>query len=187
MKIVIPIIALSALIASGVPAWSGSPSAGSLQIKMKIDKECTVNPGGGAVLDFGKHGLVTGDIDGVGAFTIQCTQGVDYTLGLGKGSNWENSQRRMKNDKGDYIVYQLFSSADLKLAWKSYTAPLNPIDSAKAMVLTDKANVDRGALASGKATGAVTSVPVYGRILAKDAASAAIGAYTDTVEVEVRF
>jgi spore coat protein U-like protein len=197
MKIVIPVIALSALIASSVSAWSGSPSTNNLQIKMTIDKGCTVNPGGDAVLDFGTIGLVTGNIDIEGALTIQCTKGVDYTIGLGSGSNEgeKKSSRRMKNDKGDYIAYQLFSRATRNEKWASYSVPMNPPKIPKSdpsypsvsQLLRDKTSLDNGALAGGKADGAVTSVPVYGRIEATDVASAASGTYTDTVTVEVRF
>lgn len=116
MKIVIPIIALSALIASGVSAWSGSPSTGSLQIKMKIDKACKVNPGGDAVLDFGEHGIFTAISSKMTRETsihVQCTSGVPYKIGLDAGQNSIKqlfiSYRYLKSANGDTILYYLTS------------------------------------------------------------------------------
>ncbi|QRI43830.1 hypothetical protein [Bacteriophage sp.] len=184
MKIVIPVIALSALIASGVSAWSGSPSTGKLQIKMKIDEECKVNPGGDAVLDFGNQTtLDANSFEGVGSIQVQCTAGVKYAIYLDAGKNSKNKDpsdvlnRRMINDKGDYLAYQLYQPQDRTVIWGS----------------SPHTSISRG-LTGIVSSGDRQTFSVYGKIEhAKNVVAntfmdtVATGTYTDTVTVEVRF
>lgn len=177
MKIVIPIIALSALIASGVSAWSGSPSTGKLQIKMTIDKECKVNPGGDAILDFGAIGIVDGNsnIDVNSIINIQCTKGVSYSIALGRGNySYEGTsyfKRRLKLNPEDYfgVPYELY------------------LDSARTKIWGDGRMFDLAAFIS--TDGSVQSIPVYGRVntYAIDRLPLLPGTYTDTVTVTVQF
>lgn len=175
MKIVIPIIALSALIASSVSAWSGSPSTDNLQIRMTIDEECKVNPGGDAVLDFGNQTtLDANSFEGVGSIQVQCTAGVKYAIYLDAGKNAPDKDpshvlnRRMINDKGDYLTYQLYQPQDRAVIWGS-----SPF-----------ASLSRG-LTGIVSSGDRQTFSVYGKI--KYANNVATGTYTDTVTVEVRF
>lgn len=194
MKIVIPIIALSALIASGVSAWSGSPSTNNLQIKMKIDEACTVNSGGDAVLDFGEHGLVTGDIDAQtpsedgGSIHVLCTAGIYFSIYLDAGRSpiepGNIMERRMTNGKGDYIRYQLYLTPSRSQYFDNWGAPPLP----------QSGSVGWGAVNLGKgltdqfshSDAGAQPIPVYGRIQKSDIPFAP-GIYSDTVTVTVTF
>lgn len=183
MKIVIPIIAMSALIASGVSAWSGSSSTGSLQIKMKIDKTCTVNPGGDAVLDFGEYGVLpaASAINHETSIKVQCTNNVPYKIGLdsGKNSVVPNSSihRRMKSGSGsNYIGYHLFSDEKRATHWG------NNFDEVV------KSNSGNSAAISKTADGTTQPHQIYGNISRfHHVEDAPPGTYTDTVTVTVQF
>lgn len=195
MKIVIPVIALSALIASGVSAWSGSPSTGSLQIKMKIDKECTVNPGGDTVLDFGTLGTITAKqtaaYDTEASIQVRCTSGVSYQIGLDAGlypvRPGATYLRRLKSTIGEtYIYYSLISPKDPKdpattnsrwgnnFLWDGLTpsqrGDTDPTVSGEA----------DGTLKSHRVIGTYSFIGVYGQ-------DVPVGTYTDTVKVTVQF
>ncbi|MBN9136345.1 spore coat U domain-containing protein [Phyllobacterium sp.] len=182
MKIVIPIIALSALIASGVSAWSGS-TGGSLQIKMKIDKECKVSD---ALLDFGT--TTVGSFGRVieGFIKAQCTKGIQYNIALGPGMNPVNSEppqpfyRRLilpndpssgdasKSRYKDFIPYYLYSDASHSTLWG------------------DGSRSGMPALPR-EADGTVQSIAVYGKIESVGLMRDLPGTYTDTVTVTVQF
>jgi len=188
MKIVIPVIALSTLIASGVSAWSGSPSTGKLQIKMKIDEGCTVNPGGDAVLDFGEHGILTAASPAMTRETsiqVQCTSGVPYKIGLNAGLNPKEpgvtNLRQLKSANGNYISYFLRSPATKNVTsyvwgWGNnfYWDNMDP---------KGEPTVD------GEGDGTPQSHPVIGGLVTGtlDRGGPPPGTYTDTVTVEVRF
>lgn len=179
MKIVIPVIALSALIASGVSAWSGSPSTNNLQIRMKIDKGCTVNPGGNAVLDFGT-------ISGLDYLTyiyvetaiqIQCTKGVNYSIALDGGKHpsdiFQEFRRYLTPESGAFVErknfpYELFSDSARTKPWGDGSKRDMP-------VFSDIPAAD----------GSVKSIPVYARGYAER--DTPPGTYTDTVTVTVKF
>lgn len=203
MKIVIPVIALSALIASGASAWSGSSSpTGSLQIKMKIDKECTVNLD--AFLNFGIHTALDSDIDaktasqGAGAIKVVCAPGVIFSIYLDAGSNSavkdrdDIVNRKMINSKGEYISYQLFTDKKRTTTWASSRSEVIAHDKLREPYFehTGIKGYKKGGLESTITHGDPFFYPVYGRITKKTSATAknvAPGEYTDTVTVMVTF
>lgn len=193
MKIVIPVIALSALIASGVSAWSGSPSTGNLQIKMTIDKECTVNPTGDAVLDFGTYGTVTNapsSIERETSIQVQCTSGVPYKIGLNAGLNPKEPGathlRQLKSAEGNYISYVLRSPEITRTLGGIWG---DDFDWTLHHTISERGDLTVG----GKGDGTRQSHLVIGSLVTLSGGvfdnnvSAPAGTYTDTVTVTVQF
>lgn len=177
MKVFVPIIAVSALLASTVSGWSAeTPPApktttGTLTVKITINKECKVNPGGEATLDFGSYGVVVAnDIDQKSSISVQCTKNTPYSIGLNAGVNASTegdvATRRMKGTgANDYVGYQLYSDEGRQTVWGN----------------TEKKDV----VASKTGDGTAQSYQVYGRV--PKSAPIAAGTYTDTVTVTVTF
>lgn len=176
MKVFVPIIAASALLASTVSGWSAETptisktTTGTLTVKITINKECKVNPGGEATLDFGSYGVVTNDIDQKSSINVQCTKDTPYSIGLNAGDNPSSSgdvaTRRMKGTTANtFVGYQLYADEGRQTVWGN----------------TDKKDV----VASKIGDGTVQAYQVYGRV--PKSASIVAGTYTDTVTVTVTF
>lgn len=183
MKIVVPILTLSALIASGVSVWSGPPDSGNLQVKMTVNSECIVNPtGSGSLLDFGATDKKVGDLTAQGAIELQCTEGSQFKIGLnvGKGGSVEYApegtivKREMRNmdaskSYGHSLEYQLFFDAQYK---KNVS-----ITAVKEKDISPFSKTDSG----------TRIYPIYGRILEAKWRKAPFGNYSDEVTVSVTF
>lgn len=194
MKVVIPILALSTLIASSVSCWSASAVSDILKVKLEVRAECSVGVDGGGVLDFGNNGRVTEDIRIQGSIQVQCNHEVAYTIGLNNGRNWSKA-RRMKSESGSFIVYELYQDSERKNIWavkggKQHGRSIKPYDAEYLQVLYAKEGAlpsEGTAFKETEANGSVQPFTVYGRVLKSDATSAPPGEYSDTVTVEVRF
>lgn len=192
MKIVIPILALSTLIASSVSCWSASGLSGNLEVKMEVGAGCSVKVGGGGVLDFGNHDRVTEDIRIQGSIEVKCNRGTKYNVGLERGLNYSstNRTRRMKSESGSLIVYELYKDSAYKDIWGNagMTGSNNTGFNAEYLqTLYQKEQSYSPALTGLFANGSVRSFTVYGRVLKSDAMSAPPGRYSDTVRVMVSY
>ncbi|PWV86619.1 Csu type fimbrial protein [Phyllobacterium myrsinacearum] len=171
MKIFVPVLAMSALLASTVAGWS-APATGTLQVKLTIAKECKV-VSSNAILTFDSTkvsaaGNIEDDTGKNGAIEVQCTRDTTYKIALGEGENYENGSRRMKTADGkNFVAYVLYSDSKRERPWGS-------VD--KALGVNDPLT----------GTNARQSYPVYGRVFMPKAGIAA-GDYADTVTVTVEF
>ncbi|PRD51173.1 spore coat protein U domain-containing protein [Phyllobacterium myrsinacearum] len=192
MKIVIPILALSGLIASSVSAWSSSPN-GTLQVSMKAERKCEVI---GAVVEFEGIGTALKDLRYDGAIKVQCTKGVVYSISLDGGKNSSDTEynafskelpddthRWIKDEKGYIrIPYTLYSTANNEeILWRDRGNSKVYFIEGKATLL--KPNVIADVLASG--TLQPHPFTIFVRKVDMDGAPA--GVYTDTVTVTVGF
>ncbi|ONK21253.1 hypothetical protein BLX87_22830, partial [Bacillus sp. VT-16-64] len=118
MKVFIPILAASALLASTVSGWSEVLNS-NLLVKIVIGEACKVNPGGKSELHFGSHGDVTGNTTGgKGIIQVKCSKGTKFSIALDDGKNLDASGvRNMKNGAGETISYQLYSDSENKTPW----------------------------------------------------------------------
>ncbi|MBZ3691234.1 Csu type fimbrial protein [Phyllobacterium calauticae] len=169
MKVFIPVIAASALLASTVSGWSGT-AIDTLTVKITISPECKVNPDGNATLDFKTPAILNKDADADGTIKVLCTKGTTYSIGLDAGTNpstqGDVATRRMKSSSADgYVGYQLYSDVDRKNVWGN----------------TEK----KDTVASKIADGTAQPYTVYGRAL--KTATGVAGAYSDQVTVTVTF
>lgn len=177
MKVFVPVIAASALLASTVSGWSAETPpksrtvTGSLQVKITISQECKVNPDGDATLNFGTPTILSQDAYSVGTIKVLCTKDTTYNIGLNAGNNpstpGDVATRRMKHTgNNDYVGYQLYSDEGRKNVWGT----------------TEKKDTVDSKIADGTAQ----PYSVYGRV-PKLATAVATGEYTDTVTVTVTF
>ena len=183
MKVFIPVIAASTLLASTVSGWSAEPATGTLEVTITIGEQCKVNPGGNASLDFGKYGSLDRDIDkatvkeGIGSIQVQCTKDIPYTIALDAGKHsifGDNvNDRHMllvsTDNPGEEIKYNLFSDEAHTRVWGN----------------TPSSNGNSGDVVSAKATGDVQSHQVFGRVEGRS--NLMPGVYKDTVTASVSF
>jgi spore coat protein U-like protein len=93
----------------------------------------------------------------------------NMTISLGGGANGTVSARRMRNDDGDLLTYNLFADAGRNTIWGDGTGGFDPVEVE-----------NRFSVLSWN-----TTTPVYGRIFA--APMAQPGHYTDTIIVTVEW
>jgi spore coat protein U-like protein len=123
---------------------------------------CVVSPGAlafGTYDPLGAHAAAP--LDAQGSFQVACTRSTGYSIGLGPGSFAAGAVRRMANGP-HRLQYELYTSAARTTVWSTTVTVV-------------------GAAAST----APTTLTVYGRIPAGQAAAA--GAYADTVLMTVSF
>lgn len=143
---------------------------GNLQVKARIAGGCTLKNTSDAILDFGvveevndtpKIVKTNDDM----SIQIQCSKGIDYSIGLGGGRNPEGDAdsplfRNMSFDNGK-IAYILSSTSEVNSVWS----------------LRNRVN--------GTGSGNIQKYPVYGYIYPREMPEA--GDYTDTVTIEVQY
>jgi len=123
MKIVIPILAMSAMIASNGVGWSAETATGSLGVKLEFARECKIDPGAkGLLLDFGRHLTLANvaekeNIEAEAIFEVQCTLGVAYNIYIDSGKNTPvsgvSAERKMSNGKDAFIDYGIYHRDNL--------------------------------------------------------------------------
>lgn len=174
MKVFVPIIAVSALLASTVTGWSETVT-GSLQVKITIAKECKITSSNTTLTFDGNKASVAGNIDNEtaekGGIEVQCTKDTPYTIALSSGQNFDNAaaSRRMKSTEGKFVAYALYSDAKREQSWGATDSD----------VVGKKSSEVTG-------NGGKQSYPVYGRVIVPTGGLAA-GNYADTVTVTLGF
>ncbi|MFJ7353476.1 spore coat protein U domain-containing protein [Phyllobacterium sp. NPDC097923] len=207
MKIVIPILAMSALIASTGVGWSVEPVTDSLGIKIEFKRECKVDPGAeGLLLDFGRHLTLANlaeieQIDAEATIKVQCSSGVDYVIYINNGkypsaeSLSLSSARKMSNDKGAFINYQVYSDVYRKtiVGTKGMPRFKNAAYEAMEKILRREGPAmvlaDLPGIYGGFSYGDIEECKVFGRILKPKGGFRDLptGTYSDTLSVTVSF
>ncbi len=151
---------LLATVAAGLMAQGAHAATASntFQATITIQADCEVTSPG--TLDFGANGLLNNNIDVQSTFNVKCTNGVNYTIDLGNGSNASGTQNRMSNGT-EFVSYETYQDAGRNQVW-------------------DAANT-----VAGTGTGVDQSYTVYGRVPPQATPSA--GTYTDTVTITVTY
>lgn len=151
----------AALCLGALPA--GAQSTATFSVTATVLPSCTVV--GGTTLAFG---VVSPGVQSDGTVSISaiCTVGTPYTLSLdaGLGSGATLGTRRMTSG-GNTLDYALYTSAGRTTPWGDGTGGTGTV--------------------SSTGTGLTQVFTVYGRVPAS--ASAAVGAYTDTVTVTATY
>ena len=146
---------------SGIPDASAVTATGNLGVQITINEECVV--GSIVNITFPSTGVLLANVDAQGSFTVQCTNGTDYTVGLdaGGGSGATVAVRRMTLS-GEHVNYSLYTTAGRTVVWGN-TPPTDTV--------------------AGLGTGAAIPYVVYGRVPPQ--ATPTPGTYTDTVLISV--
>ncbi len=157
------------LSAAIIPAllWTNSTRAatatGSFTSQITITAECTVQSTN--TLDFGSHGLLTSDVDATATFTILCTDGTSYNIGLNGGTTaGGTTTTRLMDNAGTTVSYKMFSDAGRTVNWGD-------------TVGTDTV--------SGTGNGTDQTLTIYGRVPAQSTPAA--NTYTDTITVTITY
>jgi spore coat protein U-like protein len=141
------------------PAGAASASS-TITVTATVANNCTIQPG---TLAFGSYDPVAGpaNLDASGTFTISCTKGTPYTVGLGLGAHASGTTRRMTNGT-DFLAYEIYNDTGRTTVWNATNTIGGTAASRSAITLT-----------------------AYGRIVG--AQDVAAGPYTDTVTSTVNF
>jgi spore coat protein U-like protein len=158
---------MAAMAAAG--AWvttQAATSTSTLTVNATVAANCSISSG---TLTFGSYDPVvanaTSPLDGSGTFTVACTKNAaNVWIGIGYGSNVSGTTRRMKDAGTNYVTYELYRDAARSAIW---------------------GNVQASGASYTPTTKAATTFTVYGRMPANQ--DAAVGSYTDTVQMTVNF
>lgn len=131
----------------------------TLFVTATVPEAC--NLGTIAAMDFGTPAGLWTQADATAAVQVSCPSNVSWTLAFGGGLHAAAGERRMQSGGGDYLAYRLYR------------------DSARAQPIGIDETI------AGTGSGAVQSVPVYGRVDVPQ--PPAVGNYSDTVIVVLSF
>jgi spore coat protein U-like protein len=138
-------------------------ATGSFTAQITITAECKVQSAN--TLDFGSHGILDANVDATSTFTVQCTNGTTYNVGLNAGATagGTTTTRLMANGAAT-VSYKMYSDAGRTTNWGN-------------TVGTDTV--------SGSGNGAVQTLTIYGRVPIQT--TPAPNSYTDTVTITVTY
>lgn len=132
------------------------------QVRASVVNNCVINASN---LAFGSSAVLSGAVRANAALAVQCTANNSYRIALNGGANGSVAERRMRNGvTGETVRYQLSASVD-GANWGDGTGG--------------------STMATGTGSGAVQSLPLYGRVPAQPTPSP--GDYKDTVTATVYF
>lgn len=130
-----------------------------------VVSDCNISA---TALDFGPVGLLNGNHDASSNLSVQCTQGASYSIalnaGVGVGANVA-ARRMTRSAGGQTVTYQLYADANRTQLWGDGTNGTTVV--------------------SRSGTGAVQTIPVYGRVPQQVTPQA--GAYADTVTATITY
>jgi spore coat protein U-like protein len=134
----------------------------NMGVNLTVTAQCILSPVSSIALT---GSLLSGNLDGAGSLSLQCTSGTAYKvrMGLGAGTGAALTARKLTSGTNT-VNYNLFTDAARTLVWSDLVAGPNQI--------------------SGTGTGTAATIPVYVRIPSQVAAP---GTYTDTVVVSVDY
>jgi spore coat protein U-like protein len=158
-------IALATLLVSGAAA--AATATGNFTVNATVVSSCRVS--NTSNINFGNYDpTAAGDVDASGSVSVRCTRGTAYNVALDQGGNPAGGStaalplRQMANGV-NRLRYDIYSDSGRTTAWGNGAGnPAGTAASNAAIVLT-----------------------TYGRLPAGQ--DAAIGSYTDTVNVTVTF
>ena len=155
------LVAASVPVAAAAPAMAGSHSS-TMAVSAVVENNCNV---AASPMTFnGGPVSAVSSVDGSAAISVYCTSSAAFTVDMDKGVNAFGDQRRMINENGEYLDYEIFSDASRSQPWGASGQGVS----------------EETAGANGK------EIIAYGRINAvtKDTRS---GIYRDTITVTVSF
>jgi spore coat protein U-like protein len=140
---------------------TGASTTFAFQARATVVNDCRITAGS---LAFGNVGVLNGAVRANTTLGVQCTAGSAYQIAFNSGTYGSGATRRMKNaSTGELVNYQVSSVLD-GANWGDGTT---------------------GIAAGGTGTGALQSLPLYGRVTAQKTPSP--GDYKDTVTATLYF
>ena len=158
-------LAAAALLCASGPILAAT-TATTFSVNATVVPTCTVSA---AALNFGAAipTLITANIDALTNLSATCTNGAPFTVALstGNGVGATAAVRRMMSGAVNGVNYALYQNAARTRLWGDGTSGTS--------------------INSLTGTGALQTIPVYGRI--PTGQSPAVGTYTDVITVTVTF
>jgi spore coat protein U domain-containing protein, fimbrial subunit CupE1/2/3/6 len=111
--------ALLAASACAFNANAASPATATFQVKMTIQKTCSVTAGSTSDINLGTVDTSATNISGTNSFTVKCSKTTPYFIGLAP-SNASITGAGVMSGTGtntDTVPYQLYSNSGLSLVW----------------------------------------------------------------------
>jgi spore coat protein U-like protein len=163
-------IALATLLVFGASAVTAtaatSPVTATFQVKMTIQKACTVTAGSGSDIDLGTVDSTAVDTSSSNTISVTCSNTTPYYVGLAPSNANTAGAGTMAGTSGDNVPYQLYSDAGTTIWGNTATSTA----------------VGNGVAGTG--TGSAQSLTVYATA---PSANFTPGDYADTVTVNVNF
>ncbi len=141
----------------GIAAHAATTTS-QFNAQIQIQADCVVNSPN--TLDFGAQGLLNTNVDATADFTVECTNGVNYTIAMDNGANASGSTNRMANG-GEFVSYEIYQDASRTTVW------------------------DATSTMAGTGNGDPQTYTVYGRVPPQTTPS--VGTYIDTVTITVSY
>jgi spore coat protein U-like protein len=157
-KALLALAACSAFSGAGLAATA----TGSFTSQIVITAECKVQSTN--TLDFGSHGVLDANVDATTTFTVQCTNGTGYNVGLNAGSSGGSIATRLMANGPASVSYRMYSDAGRTTNWGNTVA-------------TDTL--------AGTGNGSAQTLTIYGRVPIQTTPAA--GSYSDTVTITVTY
>ena len=158
--------AVSALTGCNSSLLTKTATGPSFQVQTTVNKNCLLSVT--QDVNFGSHGVLSGDIDAAGNLSVTCTSTTPLTISLGPGNgtgaNANVANARKMTGPGGTVTYGLFQNSAHTVPWGD--------------------NIGVTTMAS-TGTGLTTNVPVYGYVPAQPTPPP--GTYSDTVVVTVTY
>jgi len=159
MKKYIAKLLLAGVAASVMGAAAHAVTATSqFNAQIQIQADCVVNSPN--TLDFGAQGLLNTNVDATMDFTVECTNGVGYTIAMDNGANASGNTNRMTNGT-EFVSYEIYQDAARSTVW------------------------DASSTVASTGTGDPQTFTVYGRVPPQT--TPGVGTYTDTVTITVTY
>ena len=151
---------LLAGLAAGImgAAAHAATTTSQFNAQIQIQAQCVVNSPN--TLDFGAQGLLNNNVDASMDFTVECTNGVGYTIALDNGANASGTTNRMTNGS-EFVSYETYQDAARSTVW------------------------DASNTVTSTGTGDPQTFTVYGRVPPQT--TPGVGTYTDTVTISVTY
>ena len=148
--------ALATLLAQG--AAQAETKTSSFDSRIQVNATCSIS-----ATDLTFDAITTGttpNVDASSEISVDCSSGTPYQVALSNGANFDQTRRMAWG--ASYVGYGLFSNTTRTAAWDSTNT------------------------VTGTGTGALQTIPVYGRVFAGQNVTNT-GSYADTIVATVTY
>ena len=158
-----PAVLLSlAIVGVAATGASASTSTATISVTATVVASCNVT---GGTLAFGNYDVLSAvPTDASMIFTAACATGTSATIGLGLGAHASGSTRRLADNDGDLLSYELYKDSGHATVWGQSGS---------------------AAVAYVSASSAANNFTVYGRIAAQQ--NVDVSTYADSVTITITF
>jgi spore coat protein U-like protein len=158
-----PAVFIAALTMSGGQVWAQTAND-TFAVTAQVIDACDITAND---LDFGNYSSISAsNLDASSSLDVMCTNGTSYAVALNEGTTGGGAfTARLMTDGSNTLSYNLYTSSARTSVWGDGTGATLTV--------------------SGTGSGALQSLPVYGRVPASQ--NVPVGSYADTVTATISF